>query len=252
MNTINNSIRATQVVQLSRPKLNQIANQMNDNGFQHKFYHLKKELNGFHSPRPSEKYFVWTALFANGEMINEISYKDGKDTNFKMLQAKILNKNNQLLHFGLNGCGYFFYYNIFDGNIILNEKNIKLLYKIGNNVYPLTDAPNINYDDVIAYKDAEVQFSPFSDIQGEILKSTIYEYNFGYKQKLKYNDGTIIKFQPIVHIPINSPMYINIKLVCLNNDLDGELIILRNGHIKMQIKADLKCKKAMQTNWIVK
>lgn len=41
-------------------------------------------------------------------------------------------------------------------------------------------------------------------------------------------------------------------MVCLNNSLDGELIIMKNGRIMHQEKAPLPLKQAGETNWIVK
>lgn len=245
-----NTIKSTKPIQRQKIILNDIDNQFNQQT--NKLIHLKNQLNRFHSPNPYNRYFVWTGLFADGEIISEIDYKTHRDVDFKEFRLKNQNPNKQLINFGLVGAGYFFYYNTYNGNFVLNDKEIKIIYKVENNAYQLTDAFNINYNDAIAYKEAECNFAPFGESNGGDLKSVIYEYNFGYKQTLQYSDGTIIKFQPIVHVPINGNIYINIRLVCLNNSLDGELIIMKNGRIMSQQSAPLEIKKGGEINWEIK
>lgn len=209
---------------------------------------LKNKMNNFYSPNPYQRLFVWNGVYVNDEIVSEINYTTKCDTNFGAIDK------NKLLYFGLNGSGYYFYYNVYDGNFVLNDKQIQVLYKVKDNIYWLTNAPNEIYNDVITYKNAESKFSPFSDgIKGENLKTEIYEYCYGYKHTLSYDDGISIKFQPVVHLPVNNVAYIQIQLTNLCNvSLDGEIVIVKNGKIVVQEKAPLDIGNSGKIDWIIK
>lgn len=212
---------------------------------------LRIKYNNFCSPNPNERLFVWYGQFRNGYSLSEIDFNN-PNINYNFNDVKNYT-DSKLYKFGLIGSNYFFYYNVNNGEFVLNEKRIKFLYKVNDKIYNLSHYNNCIYDDVITYKNVEGDFSPFSSQTEGVLKAKIYEYVYGYKNTIDYGDGVKIKFQPLVHIPINSPLYINLRITSLSDfNLDGEVIILKNDKIMLQEKASILANTSGQINWIVK
>ena len=102
--------------------------------------------------------------------------------------------------------------------------------------------------DIITYKKA------ISDI--DLTKrmgsagSRIIAYYFGYKTEFTLDDITF-NFKPIICVPINQPMYIDIHLVA-DKDLEGELLFIKNNKIMDTIYAPLTKDVAGGMQWILK
>lgn len=209
----------------------------------------KREFNNFKAPAHAHgREFMWLGLYNDGDYISEFDLKYRKENSFYTIQQQ------KLLTFGLMGHGNFFYYSTHNGQFNLNDKKIQVLYKVGDQVYTLTDAPNTTYNQKpISFKSAESFFNPFGEQTEGTLKPFIYEYSVGYKQKLEYNNNVTIWFQPVLNVPMkqNEPLYMTIRLVS-NQNLNGELIILSNGVPKLHEKAPLQIKQAGQMNWVVR
>lgn len=225
---------------------------INLNSYQSNVMTNKSEYNWLKSPVP-ERELVWLGQTYNGDKISEFGMFSKVETPFDIIRAR----RNELLEFGMLGCGQYFYFTTFDGQFHINEKNIDFLYRFKDEngqekVYNFSGQP-IAYTDIITYKDVMSNISLESTQQE--LKALIYQYNFGYKINVMI-DNKIFWFQAICYIPINySPtmnnaMTIHIRLVC-DHDLNGDLIIMKNGQYVASVEAPLEKNTAGEFNWEV-
>lgn len=206
----------------------------------------KSQYNQFRTPTHSRREFCWLGLYNDGSHLSEFDFKYRKENSFYSINQK------KLLTFGMIGHGYYFHYTPHNGIFYLNDKKIQVSYRVGDEEYRLSNAPNTTYNQkIIQWKDVQSFWNPFSKETSGDLKPEIYMYNFGYKQKLEYSNGTTIYFQPIVHIPLNEPIYMTIRLVS-NRNLNGELVISDRSKPKLIEKAPLKAKVAGEMNWVVR
>lgn len=188
-----------------------------------------------YSPR-ADRDFIWVAEYLDGNILYEI------DRNNIQHQFNEINKQ-LLLRFGLIGHGCRLFFDTLTGvfNIIGNQ--YKFIYKTDNNVYNLNEQ-NIRYNDIINY------YSCFSDfVPSGTSNSVVYQYNIGYKCQLQINNIKF-SFKPILHIPLNKPVFMTIKIYS-ESDLDGWLEIHRNNFKCADIKAPLNREYGQNIYWQV-
>jgi hypothetical protein len=189
---------------------------------------------------PVEQEYVWYSENVNGEIYSEFDFKTKKENSFYNIDKK------NIVRFGLIGEGKKLYYEINSGIFKLNGKMVEIIYKTDNFEYYLTGQNDL-YRDLITYKDAE---SIITLNKSGTSRSSIIQFNFGYKTNLEIN-GAKFNFKPIVSIPRNKNfVYMNIRLTC-NQNLNGKLLIKRNGVIVEEIEAPLRKNVGGELNWIL-
>lgn len=182
--------------------------------------------------------FNWCAEYVDGKFYTEYDLKTHKKNDFYLIQQ------NKVLRFGLFGQNMKFYFE-YDGVFNLQGRRVEIEYHTEDgDVFHLTN--NHSRKDLITYKQA---YTDWSSKQG-IQRSNIASINFGYKTKL-VKDDTEIFFQPIVSLPMNQSVFIEVKLTS-NKDLKGHLVFKVRGQVVEKYEAPLEAFVAGQINWTVK
>lgn len=182
--------------------------------------------------------FNWCAEYVDGTMYTEYDLKTHKKNDFYLIQQ------NKVLRFGLFGQNMKFFFE-YDGVFNLQGRRVEIEYHTENGeVFYLTN--NYNQKDLITYKQA---YTDWSNTQG-VQRSNIESINFGYKTILAKDDVEIF-FQPIVSLPMNQSVFIEVKLTS-NKDLKGHLVFKVRGQEVERYEAPLEAYKAGQMNWTVK
>lgn len=188
---------------------------------------------------PVSQDFIWLAEYFDGSYYSEFDFSTKQENNFYNIQK------DKLIRFGLIGCGMELYYEAIGGVFKLNGQMIEVIYEVDGKEYYLTGQQKY-YNDIISYKDAEslLTLDPNKDVQ-----TNITQFNFGYKVELEIDD---IQFnlKSICKIPFNEPVHFNFRLVS-NKDLNGFLIIKRNGFVTDKFHAPLQEGISGELNWIL-
>jgi hypothetical protein len=187
---------------------------------------------------PVAQDFIWLSECYDGTHLAEFDFSTKAENDFYMIQR------DKLLRFGLIGCGNKLFFER-DGVFYLNGRALDIIYRTKDKEYFLTGHFGKYTADIITYKDAESAFHP----QEGLMPSRITQYNFGYKAEVEV-DGVKFNIKPIVKIPCNQPVLLNLRLVA-NRKLDGEIVIRVNNREAQVIKAPLKRDVSGEINWIV-
>ncbi|MGM1044902.1 MAG: hypothetical protein ACQEXX_02010 [Bacillota bacterium] len=195
------------------------------------------------STMPSQS-FIWVADYYDNTSLLEFDPKTKQFNNFYTIDK------NKLIALGLIGEGSQVYFDVANGIFNINGHRIMISYVTKTKEYPLTGR-TILYNDVITYKkvDADADMFKKSD-RGDRFNQTITSFNVGYKKKMEL-EGVNISFQNILTIPFDESLYLQIK-ISADQDLDGEMIIRRDGLIVDSIHAPLKKDMAGIINWNIK
>lgn len=190
------------------------------------------------------KDFIWLAEYLNGTLLFEYNANTGKQNDFYSVDK------NQLLRFGLIGHGMKMYHETFNGTFNINGNTYDFLYIDENGKeYPLTNQ-NCLYSDIIQFKESSSTMNTKDMINDRnIGMSRVESYNFGYKNKLNIN-GVEFSVKFIMKIPYNKPAYISIKAVA-NKDLQGNLVVVKNGFKKLEYYAPIKAGYGGEIDWVV-
>lgn len=186
---------------------------------------------------PGEQDYIWIAEYYGGG----ISEFENKESNSFYDIDK-----SRLQRFGLVGKGNKMWFECYRGPFNINGDVYELVYKTDRD-YKLT-GQDMFQRDIITYKKA------ISDI--DLTKrmgsagSRIIAYYFGYKTEFTLDDITF-NFKPIICVPINRPMYIDIHLVA-DKDLEGELLFIKNNKIMDTVYAPLTKDVAGGMQWILR
>lgn len=194
-----------------------------------------------HPCSPVEQEFIWVAEYDDGTHISEYNFYDKKENAFSDInKAKVV-------RFGLIGLGQRYYFEVFGGVFKVAGRMYELVYKSkdGREI-PLTGR-QMQYDDLITYKDAEMMIN--HQTLEVISESMITKYTFGYKATLQTGKETL-QFKALCTIPFDQPMYFKFRLVS-DKKLDGELLIRRNNTIVDRVPAPLKRNQGGEVNWII-
>lgn len=183
--------------------------------------------------------FNWGAEYPRGKYLTEFDLNTNEKNDFYSIQQ------DQLIRFGLYGCGMKFFYNQ-DGSFNLAGQHITLEYHLEDEVFNLT--AQSTKKDCITYKQKEMLFNPDLSLQGDELISI----DFGYKTLLNFN-GKQIFFKPIVKLPVNKAegkVEIDISMTS-NLDLDGKLVFKNKDIIIDAEETPLRKNKTTTVNWTV-
>lgn len=189
-----------------------------------------------------EQGFIWIAEYADGTHLSEYDLDSCKPNSFYTIDK------SKIIKFGLIGEGSQAYFDVGNGVFTLNNHRITISYEADGVEYPLTGRAMI-YNDIITYKDAVSDASPFARGSGAFTNS-ILQYNVGYKKKMELL-GVNIGFQCVLGIPLNDSAFMQVKINS-DQDLDGKLIIRRNGTIVDQIYSPLKEGLSGMINWTIR
>lgn len=178
---------------------------------------------------PNSQQLIWCAEYVDGTSLCEFDLNTLKENDYKDI------KQDKLLRFGLFGSGTKSYYEVYSGIFKVVGHMFQLSYVTDERQYDLMGQPQMYNRDVITFKDAEFIFDP------AVLDSginVIYQYNFGYKQKLHIG-GINFNFKVICQLGANGTIYFNIWIVS-DKDLNGRVVIRRNNTIVDEFDAPLK------------
>lgn len=184
---------------------------------------------------PQKQDFLWCAEYVDGSHLLEYDFEKSNDFNDIRKQ--------ELLRFGLIGTQAKLYFEVFGGIFKINGQMIQLSYIDGEDRYDLMGQP-IMHSDIITFKDADFLFDPRIAGSG---KSTITQYNFGYKAQLNIN-GVHFGFQAICQLPMNQKARMEFKIVA-DKDMNGHLEIKRNNYIVTDLKAPLSKQVGGEITW---
>jgi hypothetical protein len=192
----------------------------------------------------SEQDFIWVAAYSDGTFFSEYSYDTKVENSFYDIDR------SKLIRFGLVGYGMNMFFEVYGGTFNIAGRMYEIIYKDKkeNKDYHLTGHGFIPYNDIIQFKNAHSNFNPREGIGS--LKSTIDQFNFGYKQTLNL-DNVQFHYKAVCSIPYGNPIYLNIRLVAARDFEDGVIIIKRNGTNVFEIDAPMKANVAYETNWSV-
>jgi hypothetical protein len=181
--------------------------------------------------------FMWVAEYFDGSHLTEFN-GNGIENSFYSINK------NQLIRYGIVGCGHKMFFDTVTGIFNISGRTIQLEYVENDTIYNLTNS-NVMYNDILQFKEAESSFNPSA--RGGDLVNTVSQFNFGYKQKLVFND-LHLNLKVICKIPYNKPIYLEISLTS-DKALDGNLIIRRNNAIIDTIYAPVQKGMKGTLNW---
>ncbi|WP_255305656.1 hypothetical protein [Paenibacillus sp. Mc5Re-14] len=193
------------------------------------------------SPVKDQSY-VWVAEYYDGTNLAEYSFDTGKPNSFYAVDKK------KVVRFGLLGESSQAFFDVGNGVFTINNHRITVSYEAEGVEYPLTGRALV-YNDLITYKDAVSDAAPFMRGEGAFTNS-ILQFNIGYKKKMELLDVNI-NFQNVLSIPTYDSPFFQIK-ISADKDLDGKLIIRRNGTIVDEIHAPLKADMSGNLNWTIR
>ncbi|GCD11786.1 hypothetical protein [Clostridium tagluense] len=186
--------------------------------------------------------FMWISENLNAVIKSEFDLNDEANS-FSDIDKR------SLMNFGLIGCGHKMFYEIPTGRFNINGDIIDIIYKADDKEYNLTNQ-FVLYNDVIQFKECCSDFNIIADRESHKTHTIVTSYNFGYKVKLNI-DEKIFSFKAVCTIPYDKSAYINFRLVC-NEDIDGVLVIKKNGFCIAEFQAPLKENYSGEVNWIIK
>lgn len=189
-----------------------------------------------------DQAFVWVAEYYDGTHLSEIDFVTMKSNSFYGIDK------TKIIKFGLLGENSQAYFDVGNGIFTLNKHRLTVSYEANGVEYPLTGRTLI-YNDIITYKDAVSDASPFMKGKGAFTNK-IMQFNVGYKKQMELEDVNIY-FQCVLGIPLDSSAFLQIK-ISSDTDLDGRLIFRRNGEIVDYLNAPLKAGLAGQVDWTIK
>lgn len=192
------------------------------------------------SPVQSQKY-IWLAEYFDGSYLTEYDLENRKTNSFYDIDKE------RLIRFGLIGCGNQVYFDVANGIFNVNRDRINISYTANGVDYPLTGRTFL-YNDIIQFKEAVADANIFSKQNSSgRLHSNITAHAIGYKKAMELA-GVNIHFQTILHLPLDQPAYLQIK-ISSSQDLSGKLIVRMNGLVASEIEAPLKANMAGIINW---
>jgi len=175
---------------------------------------------------PVKQDFIWVAEYADGTHLSEFDFSTHEENSFYEI------KRDMLIRFGLIGHGGHFYFEGFGGSFKIVGQMFDFVYSVNGKNYPLSGY-NQMYNDIITYKDAEM----IADLKNGRSVGRITQFNFGYKTRLAFDDVNF-GFKVIFQIPYKDYWRFNVRLVS-DIDLDGKLLIRRNGQFIKEYDAPL-------------
>jgi len=190
------------------------------------------------SPVPQK--YIWIADYYDGTNLTEYDLQTKKPNDFYSIDR------DKLISFGIVGQGSQLYYNVANGVFHINQDRFAISYIADDEEFPLTGRAFL-YNDHIQFKNGSSEATMRNvDKEGK-FKNSIDCFNFGYKKTMTLNDVNI-NYQCICSLPDRDIPYLQIKITS-DQDLNGQLIIRKNGIILDRIAAPLKTNHSGLINW---
>ncbi|WP_068620006.1 hypothetical protein [Paenibacillus tuaregi] len=199
--------------------------------------------NRSYTRSPVGQSFVWVAEYYDNTALSEFDWKTKKTNSFYDIDR------TKLYKFGLVGEGSQVYFDVANGVFNLNNHRLMLSYIAGGVEYGLTGR-TLLYNDIITYKDAVSDAKLTGFDPGGQFGNQIVQYNFGYKKQMEL-ENVNINYQAVFSLPYSESTFLQVKITS-DQDLDGKLVIRRNGLIVDEINAPLVGGKVGIINWVIK
>lgn len=190
------------------------------------------------SPVPQK--YIWVADYYDGTNLTEYDFQTKKSNDFYAIDRE------KLISYGIIGQGSQLYYNVANGVFHINQDRFSISYTVEDEEFPLSGRAFL-YNDLIQYKNGSSYANLNTRVKEGKFKNSIDCFNFGYKKSMNLNDVSI-NYQCIFSLPDEDISYFQIK-VTSDKDLDGHLIIRKNGLIVDEIIAPLKANHSGNINW---
>lgn len=192
---------------------------------------------------PTDQNFIWVAEYTDGTYLAEYDLLTHKSNSFYDIDR------TKIIKFGLLGDGSQVYFDVGNGVFTINNHRIMISYETNGKDYPLTGRALV-YNDIITFKDAVSDANALFGRKKGLFTNKIIRYNVGYKKKMEIDDVNI-SFQCIAGIPLDDAAFFHIKITS-DKDLNGHLVIRRNGKIVDLLQAPLKAGYSGQAYWTIK
>ncbi|WP_230193262.1 hypothetical protein [Paenibacillus sp. CECT 9249] len=191
----------------------------------------------------NDQSFIWIAEYYDNTFLSEYDFQTKRKNDFYAIDK------NRLTKFGLIGEGSQVFFEVGNGIFDINGHRLMLTYQSDHKEYPLTGRALV-YNDIITYKLAASDAKLFMRHNNGRFTDTVLAYNVGYKKKMRLLDANI-DYQCILAIPFDDAAYLQIKITSDQN-MDGKILIRRNGLIVDEIHAPLKAGHSGQVNWVIR
>lgn len=189
---------------------------------------------------PVPQAYIWVANYDDNTALTEYDLQTKKSNDFYSINK------NKLINFGIIGQGSQLYYNVANGVFHINQDRFSVSYISNDDEFPLTGRALL-YNDIIQFKNGSSEANLNTRAKEGKFKNSIDCFNFGYKKAMNLNDVNI-NYQCIFSLPTDDIAYLQIK-VTSDQDLNGQLVIRKNGLVIDQIVAPLKANHAGLINW---
>lgn len=186
--------------------------------------------------------FIWVAQYYDGTYLSEFDLDKKTPNDFYSVDK------SKVVKFGLIGEGSQIFFDVGTGVFTVNNHRLSISYEANGIEYPLTGRALV-YNDIISYKDAVSDASPFTRGEGAFTHS-ILQFNVGYKKKMELS-GASINFQCLFSVPADASAFLQIR-ISTDQDMDGKLVIRRNGVVVDEIHAPLKADMSGNLNWTIR
>lgn len=190
------------------------------------------------SPVPQK--YIWIADYYDDTNLSEYDLQTKRPNDFYSIDRE------KLISFGIIGQGSQLYYNVANGVFHINQDRFAISYIVDDEELPLTGRTFL-YNDIIQFKNGSSEANLNTREQEGKFKNSIDYFNFGYKKTMDLNEVNI-NYQCIFSLPDKEVPYLQIK-VTSDQNLDGQLIIRKNGIIIDRIVAPLKANHSGLINW---
>ncbi|PZT57519.1 hypothetical protein [Paenibacillus silvae] len=193
------------------------------------------------SPVPQK--YIWVADYYDDTNLTEYDLQTKKSNDFYNIDR------DKLIGFGIIGQGSQLYYNVANGVFHVNQDRFAISYIVDDEELPLTGRTFL-YNDHIQFKNGSSEATlNTKSIEGK-FKNSIDCFNFGYKKTMNLNDVNI-NYQSILSLPDREIPYLQIKITS-DQDLNGQLVVRKNGVVIDQFNAPLKANHSGIINWELK
>ena len=196
--------------------------------------------NRHYNRSPVPQAYIWVADYYDGTHLAEFDLETKKPNNYYSIDK------DKLIGFGIIGQGSQLYFNVANGVFHVNNDKFSISYVANDIEYPLTGRTFL-YNDIDQYKNASSDAKLNSRDKEGKFTNTIDCFNFGYKKNMTLND-TYIQFESTLSLPNKNIPYLQISITS-DQDLNGQLIIRKNGLMIDQFPAPLKANHAGIIHW---
>lgn len=196
---------------------------------------------------PVKQEIIWLAEYADGTYLTEFDLNTQKPNKLDMI------RKTDIIRFGLVGIDVPVYYEVYGGYFNVAGRGIQVRYEEDGKEYYLI-GQNKPYNNFLSIKRGESVLN-FGDLTRDVVAwgknaGQIIEHTFGYRENLEVN-GVKFIFEALCTIPYQKPVFMTFKLIA-DKDMDGKLVIMRNGKDFTSIEAPLKVGELGETSWMVR